>query len=540
MNLEQSDSFKEQIEKNTRQRKSVMLSIVLCAFLIAFLFILIMILRYQDSITEKLFLDDKQVSIPKDFYRDIEGKTYINVKEISSLLGYSYTKGEYNKYNENEDSAYLTGNFEIVALTAESGKYEKYIQTTGNDLMIAEIPVTIKSEPNYYEVFSLENPVKFVDGNLYVSLDSIQDMFNIGVEWKEYRKRIYSLDYIVQSYKPTIANLEKNQISGYYENLKALLYGYAIVGNGTAENAQSTAFGVVNLSEGKEIISVKYTDIKFIQNVKEFYIKIAEGGKGSAETMGILSSEGSTIIAPSTYNEISVLDAEKQLYLVKKGNKLGVVNRNGKEIVFPEFEEIGYDVTAFENDDIDNPYLLYGKVIPVKGLTEETEDVGNNSNNKESLKYGFYGIEGGEPILKLNYDSLGYKTSSSKNASARESNVLLIPETVGVRGIVVCFDGLYGIFDVDREELILPCVYTKIYSVTKSGVTTYYAEFNDEQLELSKYLEENNLVNVELSKVESNTSEETINSEENVNTEETANNQENINVDDQNSSKENE
>ena len=86
MNLEQSDSFKDEIEKNTKRRKGVMLSIVLCACLIAFLFIIIMILKYQDSITEKLFLDDKQIAIPSGLYKDIEGKVYA-VKPNCTHLG---------------------------------------------------------------------------------------------------------------------------------------------------------------------------------------------------------------------------------------------------------------------------------------------------------------------------------------------------------------------------------------------------------------------------------------------------------------------
>ena len=45
MNLEESDSFKNEIEKNTRQRRTVMLSIVVCAMIAALLFVLIMILQ---------------------------------------------------------------------------------------------------------------------------------------------------------------------------------------------------------------------------------------------------------------------------------------------------------------------------------------------------------------------------------------------------------------------------------------------------------------------------------------------------------------
>ena len=123
MNLEESDSFKDEIEKNIRQRRSVMLSIVICAMVAALLFVMIMILKYQDSITLKMFLNDKQVKIPTGFYREIDGKTYVDLKEIAKLLGYSYTKGEYGEYNENPDSCYLENDFELVAITAGEEKY---------------------------------------------------------------------------------------------------------------------------------------------------------------------------------------------------------------------------------------------------------------------------------------------------------------------------------------------------------------------------------------------------------------------------------
>lgn len=509
MNLEQSDSFKDEIEKNTKRRKGVMLSIVLCACLIAFLFILIMILKYQDSITEKLFLDDTQIAIPSDLYREFEGTTYINLKEIASILGYSYTKGEYNKFNENEDSAYLENDFETVAVSAERTKYEKYIKTIENELLIAEIPVMMKSNPDYYEVFEIEKPIKFFDNNLYVPLDSLGDMFNVQISWTEYRKKIYSLEYIIASSKKAISKLEYNQISGYYENLRALLYGYAIVGNGTTaedgkEEKPSTAFGVINLKDGKETISVKYNDIKFIQNSKEFYVTTSTGGaentKESNKKMGILSADGGTILQPK-YEEISVLDAENQLYLVKQDDKYGVINRKGEEVVYVEYDEIGYDITDFKNEGIENPALLFEKVIPVKGL-----------NDEGLLKYGLYNLNG-ELILPVSYDSLGYKVVTDKKASTRESNVLLIPSSVGINGIVVCLDGLYGIFDVNKEELILPCAYTKIYSITKTGVTTYYAEFNGQQLDLAQYLKENNLVSIE-----EDENKDTKNTDENTNT----------------------
>ena len=473
MTLEESDSYKDQIEKNTRNRRSVMLSIVLCAFLIAFLFIIIMILRYQDSITEKLFLDGKQIAIPQDFYREIDGETYINLRDMASILGYNYTKGVYGEYNENEDSAYMQNDFEILAVTAENDSYSKYVEIVGKDLTISEIPVTLKSENGYSEVFKIKKAVKFADGNLYAPLEYVPEMFNVQIEWKEFRKRIYSLGNLLGEAKKRIVKMGYGEISGYYENLRAMLYGYAIVGNGDGEKTTSTAYGVISLSDGKEIISMKYDDIKFIQNAKEFYITVANG------TVGILGSDGSTIISPSEFEEISLMDEEKELYLVKKGEEYGVLNRNGKVIIYAENDEVGYDVSDFVSETIENPYVLYGKVIPVQ----------------KSGKYGLYNLDG-ELKLRLNYDGLGYISTESKS-SGNEESTLLIPPSVGICGVVVNLNDLYGIFDVNTEELILPCSYSKIYSITRSGKTTYYVEFNGERIELEQLLVDAKLNNVD-------------------------------------------
>ena len=69
-------------------------------------------------------------------------------------------------------------------------------------------------------------------------------------------------------------------------------------------------------------------------------------------------------------------------------------------------------------------------------------------------------------------------------------NVLTIPETTGIKGIVVKnYNHLYGIYDAKTNRLI-PCSFTKIYAKTKSGVTTYYLEYNEQEFELESYLQE--------------------------------------------------
>lgn len=467
MNLEESDIFKKEIERNSRHKKTVIISICVCVILMIFLIGLIIFIRYQDSITLKLFVDGKQVSIPNKLYKQIDGKTYVNLKQISSLLGYNYTKGVYGKYNEDEDSCYMQNDFEIVAVTAGESKYTKYIELTGENI-VADIKVSIKSDAGYSESFKIENPVKYEDGNLYIQKDYISQMFNINYTWEKYRIKFYTLDYQVAKAKKTITSKGYKEMSGYYENLRAILDGFAIIGNG------SKVYGVMSLADGKEIISLKYNDIKYVQNSKEFYITVADG------TMGILAADGSTIIKPTEYEKISLLDEENQLYLVENNKEYGVLNRKGETIVFAENDKIGFDTSPYTLENIDNGLLLFGKCIPVK----------------KDDKYGLYDVNG-DMLLNVNYEDFGCKSTASSTTSGNEQSVLIIPSEVGINGIVIKYNNLYGIYDVNAKEIILTCVCPKIYAITKNGKTTYYMEFNGEQIELEQFLIEQGFKNID-------------------------------------------
>lgn len=476
MNLEESDLYRERLEKNTRNRRGVMLSIVLCALLIVGLVAMIALIQYQDSITDKVFVDNIQQNFPKDFYKDVEGTIYLNVNELATLLNYTYNQGEYNKFNENNDSCYLQNDFEIVAISVNSSKYQKYIETAldGQAATIADMPVTVKNKNGYCENFDLIKPLKFIDGKIYVSKEDASEMLNLRIDWKQYRYRFYTLDYVVRQAKASITQLGYTQISGYYENLKSILYNFVIVSKGT-EGSKDNLYGVISLNEnGREIVGVKYNDIKFVQNVKEFYVTASNG------TMGILNSDGGIVIAPSEFENISLIDDEKQLYLVEKDGEFGVVNRNGKTLIHAENDAIGMDVSDFEIDNIENPLLLFGEIIPVQ----------------KDDQYGLCNTEG-DLVLPITIDDLGYKTGSKGTTSGHEESVLLIPPSVGIKGIVIRKDDLYGIFDITEERIVLPCVCTKIYAITKSGETTYYMEHNEEARPLRDFLEEQNLINID-------------------------------------------
>lgn len=470
MNLEESDKFVEKQRKTEQKKKIVLISIVLCAILVALLIIMIIYLQYQDSLKLKMYVDGNQVRITNNMLKQEGDVTYVNIKTLSELLGYTYTKGEYKKYNEDENSCYIKNNLEVVAMTADKETFVKYIDVVEGALELTPegpygIEMRVESQNGESNAFVLKNPVKSIENELYLPFEYLTDVYNVMVDTStENRIRIYTLPALFQNALGIATQLEYGTISGVYENIRALPYGLMVVGN-------NGIFGVID-STGKEILSVKYENLEFLQNAKEFFIR-------AENTVGLLDREGKTIIKPTDYDDLSILDEIEQLYLVEKDNKYGVVNRNGEIVIHVDYDEIGLsNIDDFELDTLRNKNLLFDKCIVV-----ELDGA-----------FGLYDITGKE-LLKPVYESFGYLSDVSG-----EDSIILLPEEVGVEGIVIEFNDLYGIYDINSEQVIIPAVYSKIYSVTKAGQTNYYVEFGGEQLNLKEVLESLN--------VEPNTEEE--------------------------------
>ena len=470
MNLAESDKFVEAQRRTEQKRKFVLVAIVLCAILVVLLILLIIFIQYQDSLELKLFIDANQKKISNTLLVTQDKVQYVNIREISDMLGYTYTKGEYEKYNEDEDSCYINNDFEVVAMTADKDSFTKYIQVKSDSAELTSdgsfgMEIQVKSENGKFNTFTIKDTVKNINGQLYLPFDLMRDVFNVSVNTSEKNRiRIYTLPVLFKNAITTAGKLGYSTISGVYENIRAIPYDLAVVGN-------NDLYGVIDLSQrGQEILSIKYKNLEFIQNSQEFFMS-------ADSTVGLLDRNGKTIIKPMEYDEISVLDEVTQLYIVKKDGKYGVLNRKGEIVVHVDYDRIGLkNINEFGNniENVRNTNLLFDECIIVSS----------------GSRYGMYDSTGKE-LLKTNYETFGYTTTSSDNAG--EASVLVLPAETGIKGIVVCYDGLYGIYDVNVKNLIIPCACTRIYSITKLGTTTYYMEFNGEQMELNNYLVTYNL-----------------------------------------------
>ncbi len=164
---------------------------------------------------------------------------------------------------------------------------------------------------------------------------------------------MYTLSYLTNFYSGRITESALNEKkNASYTNKKAILYGLMIVKDANGR------YGVNNL-KNEAIIGEKYKSIKFKESSQEFIVETTDG------KFGIITDEGTTKIEPE-YDSIRRMDKERGLYVVSNNKKYGVINNNGKRVIFSEYEQIGIDQTQFPGDDIENPYLLYNKYVPVK------------------------------------------------------------------------------------------------------------------------------------------------------------------------------
>ena len=460
MNLIDNELDKEK-EKNNKIIKIIIV-------FIAILFILgIVLFAYMSYLKSKQFsfkLNSVTMqNYPSDLFYDDDGEKYVSVKDLVNLMKKNkmeidYNNGGYKDYTEDNTKCYIETVDEVAGFEANSSKMYKVIKTD-----------------EIFEYFSLDKPVKSINGKLYTSLEGIRIGFNVALSFDKDSNtlRITTLDEIVKKYETQLNKAGISSKSMSFANKKALRYGMMIVKNSEG------LYGVNNISSGESILGIKFTDLKFVESTKDFIVTTPE------KKQGILSVDNGKTIEPQ-YTEIQQLDAELNLYLVKnEKGKYGVYNREKQEaIIYPEYDSIGVDKQAFE---MENPYILYDYCIPCKKIEDGIE------------KWQLINIDGNK-ITQVYYDALGYVKGTKKDTKG--NNVLIIPE---IEGIVVYKDDVYGIINSTGKQLVKTEL-EQVYSETSGGKNIYYMVYNGQTINILDLLEKANSSNSE-EKKNNNTSQ---------------------------------
>lgn len=463
-----------------KKKKMLLTGIIICVILIVLSIFMIFYYKNKDAKTFKLFIDDQQVACSADFYvLDENGNGYVKAKEIANLIGWNYQNGEYGSYTENLDSGYIQNGYEISSFVANSKKLKKYIQVTNTENANPDIPVfTAKSENGTLESSTISLPVLSINNQIYFPLKHLNDICDVSVNFPSAsRMFIYSQNYLINLASQKAIEYGYSSLSGVYENIRALAYGMMIVN-------RNNAYGVINIYTGEQILGLKYTDITFAQNVKEFFVKAIDNS--GDETVGIVSDTGKIIISPKSYENISILSDELGLYLVENNKKYGVLDRQGEIIIHDEYDSIGLPesiITGYDFPADASKYLLFNNTIVVE----------------KSGKYGLYNLEG-DLTLDTSYYGFGYNASLDSEAAKNSDSLITIElndvelsngDKKDVQAIVVQYerDGIirYGIYDAISEKLIIPCGCERIYKTISLGETKYLLEFQGEIIDLIEY-----------------------------------------------------
>lgn len=256
----------------------------------------------------------------------------------------------------------------------------------------------VVKEYDEHEDFTIKTKVKSINGKLYTTSEGIDLLFNtkfINDQEKNYMS-VYTLDEIVNRYASSLKNTVITSKEMTFANKKALKYGLILV-----QNAEGL-YGVNSTENNESVIGTRYTEMRFLESTQDFIVTTKE------KKQGIKSARGSTDIDPA-YDEIKQLDTNYNLYIIKVGEKYGVINRTkgAKYVIYPQYDSIGIDTTNFENDEISNQYILFDNCIPVKQITDTKVD-----------KWTIYDKDG-KNITNTTYDGLricgrNIKTSKRK------------------------------------------------------------------------------------------------------------------------------
>lgn len=436
-------------EKDEKVKKIVKISIIVAVIALFIVLGVYMYIYYVDSQTLKLSVDGQIKPMSEELLIiDETGEIYVSIQDFAKIAGYEFYQGEYNKYTEDTSKCYLSNKNEVAGFELGSNKLYKLDpnDTSAN-----------------YEWYDMEEPVKLLNGKLYVLSDGIKIACNVKFDYNTERNRIQvtTLNRLVSYYQEKVVNeYGYAGIDTTYANEKAILYNMLVIKKAETDSSGKVIkdkykYGVITL-DNKNVIGTKYDNIEFIEVMQEFFAT-------SDKKVGILSSEGAQKI-DLNYDEIKLLDNELRLYYVSNNDMKGVLDRNGKRIVYIEYNQIGVDNTLFPSNDITNNMLLFDNCIPVM----------------KNQKWGLFDKNGNQ-LLDTVYDSLGYVAGTKKDTA--ENNLLIIPE---IEGIVVCLDGKYGIIS-STGSFIAPCSFDKIYSITNLGKDTYYLTYGTQTITLEDY-----------------------------------------------------
>ena len=434
MNLLDEDFSNNKENKTKNVIKIIIVFIVL--IVIAIIGIVSYMMYLQGTVLRVYINDMENADVKNLLVFENDGTIYVPVRAISSYLGYNCYNGEYSNRSEDSSKCYVETTEEVANLTLNSNKIYKLNLEEGNN--------------NYTYVY-MDKPVKAINGELYVTTDGMQKAFNTSFFYDQENNTItiYTTPYLISSYTNTVLDYGYTSLSENFENEKAIVKNMLVV-------TDDRYYGVINAADGTEILECKYDEVRYQESTGDFIVC-------SDDKYGIIGTDKRTKVNIN-YDSIELMDYDAGLYLVSRNHRYGVIDLNGNTVIYAENDQIGVDISRFEENDLKTGYILIDSLIPVM------------RNNK----WGLFDTDGNQ-LVDFEYDSFGYIASSNREAT----NLLVIPD---YNVIVACINNRYTLLNASGEQPIRAFV-DDIYMVISGGEKQYLMTANDRTYDVEEYLD---------------------------------------------------
>lgn len=426
-----------------KKSKLLLISIGIVALLSVFALIILMFLK-EEANNNKSIVKINGQKTDKIKIEDliVDGNTiYFPIKDIAKVIGYEVYNGEYKVTTEDTDKCYVKNNYETASFFEMSNEIYK---------------LEVDKKDNEYKRYQIKNPVKNINGKLYVSDEGLSIACNLLLQYDEndQRMEIYTLDNIENQMAEVAKKFNLSLYSEQsIEDKKSMLKDWIIVED---ENKNC---GIIN-SNGNEILGVKYKKINYDEYTNFFTVTDATG------KMGVWRIENNqpAIVINNLYDTINLIDKTNQLYEVSLNGKFGLVNFEGKNITGMDYDKIGIDKSKYE---INNNYFIIDKLIPVQ----------------KSQKWGLINTNG-EIVIPIEYDQIGCDTVQRQLG---QENIIVIKE-YGI--IVLKKDNQYGLVNW-KGRLIIDFVISSIYYSNETGEKRAYLESAEKKYDIVQLLSDN-------------------------------------------------
>lgn len=454
------DLFEDDLLEEKKKVKKIGTGLIIAIVLVILLLIgVIAAIAYYQSMQLGVYIDGATYAFSESTIKTEEsGKFYISIKDISKSLGYTYYNGVYGAASEDTKKGFVQTNTDEEVASFEI-----------NSKKIYKILLNDNAKNNEYDYLYIDEPIKYLNGNLYTTMEGIKTIFNVDITYNQSTNKIsiYTLKYLDTYYTTNIASYGYNQIDERFYNLKTIPSGKIVVKN------DSGKYGVID-TKGNEIIGAKYSDITYIEATNEFLVE-------NNSKVGIVNNLGKTRI-PLEYDDLKLLDNDTGLYIAKINNKYGVMNKQGAIVIHIEYDEIGIDKTLYKNVEVTNPYLIYNNCIPVY----------------KDKKWGIYNTAG-KLLIPIEYDAIGCIITTSQSGSA--NNAILLPDYEAIiigKNVEENNESkkTYAVVNARGEFLVQFGGVDSIYYITENGEDIYQIEVNGKKGKLDEVFKQNGIEKV--------------------------------------------